>query len=194
MSGNALDLNTLDLNALFDRLRRGDETALGEIMAALYAELHALAARRMRHETGRHTLQPTALVNEAYLRLMHGPRDIHDRHHFFALAAQAMRRVLVDHARQKRADKRGGDWDQVTLQLVPGVGSIDINLLALDEALTELATVDPRAVRVVELRFFGGHTDKEVSEILDLSFASVRRDWKAARAWLKIHLTPVHPA
>src|SRR5688572_2556791 len=124
-----------DLTMLFARLRSGDGEALGGIMNALYSELHSLAARRMRAETRRHTLQPTALVNEAYLRLMRGPSVINDRHHFFALAAQAMRRVLVDHARQKRAGKRGGGHDQVTLELAPGLDPIDIDVVALDEAL-----------------------------------------------------------
>src|SRR5687767_10383155 len=109
-----------DLTELFARLRKGDGDALGDIVGVLYTELHSLAARRMRAENRQHTLQPTALVNEAYLRLMRGPAVINDRNHFFALAAQTMRRVLVDHARQKRSEKRGGDRERVTLELVPG--------------------------------------------------------------------------
>ena len=142
----------------------------------------------MRGETRQHTLQPTALVNEAYLRLMRGPAVINDRHHFFALAATAMRRVLVDHARQKYAGKRGGGIDRVTLDLAPGLEPFDVDVLALDEALTALSKLDPRAAQVVELRFFGGHTDKEVCEILGENLPAIRRDWTFARSWLKTHL------
>jgi RNA polymerase sigma factor (TIGR02999 family) len=176
------------LTALFARLRIGDADALGDIMAVLYAELRALAARRMRAEARSHTLQPTALVHEAYLRLMRGPEIINDRQHFFALAARAMRHVLVDHARQKRSDKRGGDWRRVTLDGVPGLDAADVDLLALDEALTRLAALDERAARVVELRFFGGYSDKEVCAILDQKLPTVRRDWVFARSFLKTHL------
>jgi len=186
--------NAPDLTVLFGRLREGDDDALGEIMSALYSELRALAARRMRAEAQRHTLQPTALVNEAYLRLMGGPDVINNRQHFFALAATAMRRVLVDHARQRHAEKRGGDRERVTLELVPGSEAVDFDVLALDEALTSLAALDARAARVVELRFFGGHTDKEVCEILDENLPRVRRDWTFARSWLKTHLTSVSPS
>jgi RNA polymerase sigma factor (TIGR02999 family) len=174
-----------DLAVLFARMRLGDGEAVKEVMNALYGELHRLAARQMRGEARQHTLQPTALVNEAYLRLVQGPGTVHDRHHFLALAAQVMRRVLVDHARQKRAGKRGGGLERVTLELVPGSGPYDVDVLALDEALTELAKLDERASRVVELRFFGGHTDKEVCEILDEKLPTIRRDWVFARSWLK---------
>jgi RNA polymerase sigma factor (TIGR02999 family) len=183
-----------DLTVLFARLRAGEREALGSIMDALYTELRALASRRMRDETGRHTLQPTALVNEAYLRLIRGPLVINDRHHFFALAAKAMRNVLCDHARQKYADKRGGRRERVTLDLVPGLEAVDIDLLALDEALLGLSKLDPRAAQVVELRFFGGHTDKEVSAIIGTSIPAIRRDWTFARSWLKTHLKPVATA
>ena len=183
-----------DLNPLFARLSSGDADALGDIMGALYTELRALAARRMHDERQRHTLQPTALVNEVYLRLMNGPDVIHDRHHFFALAAQAMRRVLVDHARNKRAEKRGGKMNRVTLELIPGRAPIDVDVLALDEALTTLAGLDARAARVVELRFFGGYTDKEVCEIVGAKLPTVRRDWTFARSWLRTHLQPVSNA
>ena len=179
-----------DLAVLFDRLRGGDAEAREALVGALYTELHALAARRMRQETGRHTLQATALVNEAYLRLMRGPEIINDRQHFFALAAQAMRRVLVDYARQKRSGKRGGDRERVTLELVPGQPAVDVDLVALDDALRRLAALDAQAARVVELRFFGGHTDKEVCAILDEKLPTVRRHWVFARSFLRHHLTP----
>ena len=180
-----------DLSGLFERLRSGDADALGAIVDALYAELRSLAARRMRDENRQHTLQPTALVNEAYLRLMRRPAVINDRRHFFALAARAMRHVLCDHARQKYAGKRGGRMDRVTLDLAPGVESLDVDVLALDEALTAFSKLDPRAAQVVELRFFGGHTDKEVGEILGRNLPAIRRDWTFARSWLKTHLSPV---
>jgi len=182
-----------DLAVLFARFRDGDAAALGELISVLYAELHALAAHRMRGENRRHTLQPTALVNECYLRLMRGPALINDRNHFLALAAQAMRRVLVDHARRKRSEKRGGDRQQVTLEFIPGRGSVDIDVLALDQALEELTVLDPRAAQVVELRFFGGHTDQEVSDILGQKLPTVRRDWAFARSFLKAHLAEALP-
>jgi RNA polymerase sigma-70 factor (ECF subfamily) len=180
-----------DLTVLFARMRGGDADALNRIMTALYSELHRLAARQMRGEIRQLTLQPTALVNEAYLRLMHGPDVVNDRQHFFALAAQAMRRVLVDYARQRKARKRGGDLKQVTLELVPGAETYEIDILALDEALTALSALDPRASRVVELRFFGGHTDNEVCQILGENLPRVRRDWAFARSWLKKQLQTV---
>jgi RNA polymerase sigma factor (TIGR02999 family) len=183
-----------DLTGLFARLRVGDVDAREAIVGALYTELHALAARRMRQEERRHTLQPTALVAEAYLRLMRGPDVINDRQHFFALAAQAMRRVLVDYARQKRSEKRGGDRERVTLELVPGRAAVDVDLVALEEALQELTLLDAQAAKVVELRFFGGHTDKEVCAILDEKLPTVRRHWVFARSFLKTHLAPGSPA
>jgi RNA polymerase sigma-70 factor (ECF subfamily) len=183
-----------DLTVLFSRLSGGDRDALNEIMSALYSELRALAFRRMRAEGRQLTLQPTALLNEAYLRLMHGPERINDRQHFFALAAQAMRRILVDHARQRRAEKRGGDRERVTLELVPGQESVDVDLLALDEALTALSQLDARSAQVVELRFFGGLTDKEVCELLEVSLPAARRDWVFARSFLKTRLASASPA
>ena len=119
---------------------------------------------------------------------MSGPDAIENRNHFFALAAQAMRRILVDHARRKRAQKRGGQVVQVTLQLVPGVDPQDVDILALHQALTDLATVDPRAAKIVELRFFGGHTDQEVCELTGLTMSMVRKDWKFGRSWLRQRL------
>jgi RNA polymerase sigma-70 factor, ECF subfamily len=183
-----------DLNPLFVRFNNGDPDALGDIMGTLYTELRALAARRMDRERRDHTLQPTALVNEVYLRLMRGPDVIQNRHHFFGLAAQAMRRVLVDHARHKGAEKRGGQMNRVTLELIPGRQTMDVDVLALDEALTTLSELDSRAARVVELRFFGGYTDKEVCEIVGAKLPTVRRDWTFARSWLRTHLQPVQPA
>jgi RNA polymerase sigma factor (TIGR02999 family) len=181
------------LTSLFQRLRAGDNEARDQIAAALYDELRRVAARRMRAENRAHTLQPTALVNEAYLRMLSGPDAINGRTHFFALAAQAMRRVLVDHARQKRADKRGGGAVRVTLEHLEGKAQADVDVLALEEALTELAKLDERAAKVVELRFFGGHTDKEVCELLGENLPRVRRDWEFARGWLRTRLKPLRP-
>jgi RNA polymerase sigma factor (TIGR02999 family) len=183
-----------DLTVLFARMRHGDVDAVNGVMSALYAELHRIAARHMRGESRHHTLQPTALVNEAYLRLMNGLDVVHDRQHFLALAAQAMRRVLVDHARRKRARKRGGGLERVTLDIVPGGEPHNVDVLALDEALTALSKLDERASRVVELRFFGGHTDKEVCEILGENLPTVRRDWVFARSWLKTRFPPASRA
>jgi RNA polymerase sigma-70 factor (ECF subfamily) len=180
-----------DLSALFDRMRRGEPGARDDVAAALYRDLRKLAASRMRSEAGAHTLQPTALVNEVYLRLADGPGMINGRSHFFALASNAMRHVLVDYARQKRAAKRGGGGVRVTIGDFESAGQIDIDALALDEALTELARLDARAARVVELRFFGGHTDREVCDILGENLPRVRRDWQFARAWLRSRLRPV---
>lgn len=179
-----------DLSQIFARMRDGsaDPAAVGSAVSALYSELRRLAARHLRQEGRDHTLQPTALVNEAYLRLVRGPDVVNDRRHFFALAAQAMRRVLVDYARQRRSQKRGGAAERVTLQLVPGVEAYDVDMIALDEALSALQILDARAARVVELRFFGGHTDKEVCEIIGENLSAVRRDWDFARSWLKARL------
>jgi RNA polymerase sigma factor (TIGR02999 family) len=185
----------LNLTTLLVRMRAGDADAADRAMGALYTELRRIAGRRMRGEAPNHTLQPTALINEAYLRLMHGPDVVNNRQHFLALAAQAMRRVLVDHARQRRSKKRGGDFKHVTL--VDDRAAAEpyrIDVLALDEALAELATLDPRAARVVELRFFGGHTDEEVCRILGQNLSRVRRDWVFARTWLQTRFAPVASA
>jgi RNA polymerase sigma factor (TIGR02999 family) len=162
----------------------------------LYTELRRIAARHMRREGGRHTLQPTALVNEVYLRLAGGSRSINDRPHFFALASQVMRRVLVDHARRKHARKRGGELVHLEMdRLAERRGTARAaDVIAIDEALSELAVVDAAAVQVVELRFFGGHTDAEVAEITGRSLASVRRDWSFARTWLRRRLKALRPS
>jgi RNA polymerase sigma-70 factor, ECF subfamily len=180
MSGSPGELATL-----LALMRNGDADAAERVLDAVYAELRQIARSRMRREQPQHTLQPTALIHEAYLRLLHGPDVVHDRQHFLALAAQAMRRVLVDHARQKRSNKRGGGMERVTLEGVPGSEPYDVNVLALDQALEELATLDPRASRVVELKYFGGYTDKEVCDITGENLPRVRRDWVFARSWLK---------
>lgn len=167
-----------------ERANEGDQEALEHVMDEVYRELHKIAGRVMSSENVGHTLQPTALVNEAYLKLFgDAPVRAQDSHHFFALAARQMRRILVDHARSRHAVKRGGvkvSLDDVcTISAEP-----DGNLVAVDDALRELEEVDERAAKVVELRFFGGYTEDEVARILDMNVAKVRRDWEFARAWL----------
>jgi len=177
-------------------LRAGDASALDDLLPRVYDELRALADAYMRRERAGHTLQPTALVHEAFLRLLRlPPGSVQNRVHFFALAAQAMRRILADHARRHRAAKRGGSAVPVPLELVEG--EPDAAALArsapagpevaaddLDAALENLAKLDPRQARVVELRFFGGLSIEETAEVLGVSPATVKRDWLVARAWL----------
>jgi len=176
---------TDDTPPLPDPAPRGD-TDLDDL---LYGELRALARSFLGRERADHTLQPTALVHEAWIRLsaQDGSRWS-DRKHFFAIAAQAMRRILIDHARRKQADKRGGDYQRVTLvtDFTPPMECSDegVDLLALDEALDQLAKLDARQARVVELRFFAGLTLEEVAEALDVSVRTVAGDWRMARAWL----------
>ena len=164
----------------------GDQLALEKLMPLVYAELHRLAKRYMGHEHPGHSLQTSALVNEAYLRLVdaHGVRW-ENRTHFFAVSAQIMRRILVDFARARRNLKRGGGARQVTLDeglvVSPESGA---DLLALDEALEKLAALNPRQSKVVELRYFGGLNEEEVAAALNVSSRTVRHDWSLARAWL----------
>jgi RNA polymerase sigma factor (TIGR02999 family) len=171
---------------LLHRWRQGDRQALDEVTRLVYAELRRLATSHLRRERSSHTLQPTALVNEAYMRLCgDAPVAIQDRAHFLAIASRAMRRVLIDHARKHSADKRGGDAVPVELDdaLVSPERS-DI-LIALDDALTELEEVDERKARIVELVYFGGLTQEEIAELLQVHFKTVARDVRLAQAWLK---------
>jgi len=169
----------------------GRRDALDRLVPLLYEDLRRLAAGYMRHESPGHSLQPTALVHEAYVRLI-DQRQVHwrNRAHFFGVAAGMMRRILVDHARSRRADKRGGAWDRVTLveDQVAGGGQ-EIDLLALHESLERLAAFDPRQERIVELRYFGGLTIEEAAEVVGISEATVVRDWTIAKAWLRADLS-----
>jgi RNA polymerase sigma-70 factor (ECF subfamily) len=171
---------------------RGEEDAANRLLAVIYDDLHAQAARAMRREGGEHTLQATALVHEAYLRLVDQKHvDWKNRAHFFAIAAQSMRRVLVDHARGRLAEKRGGGVEKVTLSDA-AVGSNDddaVDVLALHDALERLAALDADQARVVELRYFGGMNIDETAEALGISAATVKREWAVARAWLKRELS-----
>ena len=164
----------------------GRAEALEELFPLVYDQLRALAGAFLRRERAGHTLQPTALVHEAYFRLTGRSQvSVRDRAHFFAVAAQAMRRILVDHARRQRAAKRVDPADRVPLdEASPAVAAADVDLLALHEALDDLAQVNPRQGRVVELRYFGGMTTEETAEVLEVSTATVERDWQAARLWL----------
>lgn len=164
----------------------GEQAALDEVMRAVYGELRRIADRYLRQEDPGHTLQPTALVHEAYLRLIDQTQvDWQNRAQFFGVAAQMMRRILVDHARSKHRDKRGGDAAKLPLdEAVNWLQERAANLLALDEALQSLAALDPRKSRVVELRFFGGLSVAETAEVLGVSPQTVLRDWKLAKAWL----------
>lgn len=165
---------------------RGDEVALEKLIPLVHDELRRLAHRYMGGERPGHTLQTTALVNEAYLRLIDSSRvQWQNRAHFFALSAQLMRRVLVDFARARNYQKRGGDAVQVSLnEAVAGSTERSADLVALDDALTALAETDERASRVVELRFFGGLSIEETAEALKVSPKTVKRDWEWAKAWL----------
>jgi RNA polymerase sigma factor (TIGR02999 family) len=169
------------------RLGGGDSAAGGELLPLVYDELRGLAAHYLRSERTNHTLQPTALVHEAYLRLIEADRITwRGRAQFLALAASQIRKVLVDHARRKRAGKRGGDARNLVLDDgTPGGEAPDPDLIALDEALGALAGRSERQSRVVELRFFAGMTVPEVAEVLEVSPTTVKNDWRAARAWLR---------
>jgi RNA polymerase sigma-70 factor (ECF subfamily) len=156
------------------------------LLPIVYGELRRLAAAYLRGERPGHTLQPTALVHEAYLRLIDQKQiDWTNRAQFIGIAAVMMRRILVNHARDRIADKRGGGAEHVPLTLTgDGIGAPEVNLLDLHDALTDLSESDPRKGRIVELKFFGGLTTEEIAETLDVSVATVERDWKFARAWL----------
>lgn len=164
----------------------GEEEALHEMMPLVYEDLRRLAAFYMSRERADHTLQPTALINETYLRLIDQRRvDWKNRAQFIGLAAQMMRRVLLNHARSRAAARRGGGAQRVSLSLAAdSAGQIQIDLIALDEALERLAAIDQRKSRIVELKFFGGLTTEEIAEVLQVSHATVEREWGFARAWL----------
>ena len=171
---------------------RGDPGAAARLVPLVYDELRALAAHYMRHERRDHTLQPTALVNEAYLRLIDIDRiDWKGKTHFIAMAARQMRRILVDHARRAGADKRGAGFQRVTLneEVAPRAG-MPVDALALHEALEKMERRNPRRSQVAELRLFGGLSTDEVAEVLEISATTVRDEWRVARAWLARELGP----
>ena len=168
-------------------LRKGDEEALPQLVSAVQGELRRLAARHLERERRDHTLQPTALVNEAYLRLVdQREQGWESKNHFLAIASTAMRRVLMEHARARLADKRGGGAGRVTLFEVPSAMDEEPEVLvALDAALEHFAGIDPENARIVELRWFGGLSVAETAAVLDVSTRTVERGWRAASAWLR---------
>lgn len=174
-----------ELTRLLQAIRSGREGAREQLYERVYRELKAMAGARLVQERSGHTLQATALVNEAYLRLAPGDEQWENRAHFFGSAARAMRRILVDHARRHQASKRGGDVRQVTFaDLDVAAEEPDLDLLALDQALDDLAKAEPRLAEVVNLRYFAGLGIAETAELLGTSPATVKRDWTYARAWL----------
>jgi RNA polymerase sigma factor (TIGR02999 family) len=179
------------ITALLSQLGEGKREVEARLIPKIYDELRRVAGRYMRHERANHTLQPTALVHEAYARLVQQPLiPWQSRAHFFATASQLMRHILVDHARARRAAKRGGLQHQVTLDeaLLPAANH-SIDVLALHEALERLTGFDPRQGRLVELHFFGGLSFEEIALVLHISERTAKRDWSMARAWLKNELS-----
>jgi len=175
-----------EITGLLIAWSEGDQAALERLLPLIERELHRIARHFMRRENPGHTLQTTALVNEAYFRLV-DQKSVHwqNRAHFFAIAAQIMRRILLNHARDRHRAKRGGRAVQVSLSEVAVIGEErSAELIALDEALVRLAEFAPRQARVVELRHFGGLTAAEAAEVLGVSVVTVERDWRAAKAWL----------
>ena len=179
-----------DISTLLRAWSDGDQSALEQLTPVVYDELHRLARRYMKGERSGHSLQTTALVNEAYMRLVDYERmQWQNRAHFFAVSAQLMRRILVEHARRHNL-KRGGGVQHVSLDEAAMVhGDPDADLVTLDDAMNGLARIDPRKVQVVEMRFFGGLSVEETAEVLKVSPVTVKRDWRAARAWLYRELT-----
>jgi RNA polymerase sigma factor (TIGR02999 family) len=175
---------------LIDWNQSDPETA-ARLMPYVYDELRRLARQYLQRERPDHTLQATGLVHEAYLRLVdQGTTTWQNRAHFLGVAAQVMRRILVDHARTHRAEKRGGGWDKLAFdEALAPTAPRNIDLVALDEALNDLLTLDPRQSQIVELRFFGGLTNEEIGEVLDVSPSTVKREWRIAKAWLRREIT-----
>jgi RNA polymerase sigma factor (TIGR02999 family) len=183
--------STSDVTRLLQAWSDGDPAALDELLPVVYRELHHQAERYMRNQSPGHTLQATALVNEAYLRLAgREPIEWKSRAHFFGVAAKAMRSILVDHARARQASKRGGGVAPVTLADADQSGGQPVEVLELDETLKRLAELDARKASLVELRWFGGLSIEEAAEVLSVSTATAKREWRTARAWLRRELSP----
>lgn len=179
----------------FQSWRAGDEPSRDALATLLYDELRALAGRQLRSQPGHATLQPTALVHEVYLKLHGANADgWRDREHFLAVAATAMRQVLIDYARAKASDKRGGEWRRATLERIfDFVQTQQVDVEDLESALNKLSGLSQRQARVVEMRVFGGLTNEEVARVLELGLTTVKTDWKFARAWLKRELSARRP-
>ncbi len=185
--GDKVDDSPLDVTRLLTDLRSGNRDALDQLLPLVYSEMRRIAARALRGERDDHTLQPTALVHEAYLKMVGGENvPWQNRAHFLGCAARVMRHILVDHARAHRAGKRGGAGQKVTLTDALGIAqSTDLDLVALDDALKAFALVDEQKSQIVEMRYFGGLTEEEVAEVLGVSERTVRRGWTMAKAWLR---------
>jgi len=181
-----------EVTHLLARLSGGSRDALDQLLPLVYDELREMAASYLRRERPDHTLQPTALVHEAWLKLADDTQlDPQNRAHFFGIAAQVMRRVLVDHARRQMAEKRGGDIPKLSLdENLDAAEERAVELIALDDAMHELAAFDPQKSRIVELRFFGGLSVEETAQVLGVSAVTVNRQWRMAKAWLYGKLNP----
>ena len=189
MSEETPEKEAREVTRLLQSLNAGNREAVDALVPLVYAELRKLAAHYLKSERGEHTLQPTALVNEAYLKLVEQETEWQNRTHFFAMAANLMRRILVDYARSHGAEKRGGAAEKISLEdAFLFVKDRPSEMIALDDALEKLAQIDPRRSRVVELKFFGGLTTEEISEVLGVHPNTVLRDWNLARAWLKTQI------
>jgi RNA polymerase sigma factor (TIGR02999 family) len=179
-----------DVTELLSRWGQGDRDAFDALAPSVYGELRRIAVGYLRRERPDHTLQPTALVHEAFLRLVE-QRDVdwQSRQHFFGVSAQLMRRILVDYARQRAADKRGGGRNHVTLdEALAAAESNRLDVILIDDALRRLASIDPNHVRLIELRFFGGLTIEEAADVLGYSSGTAKREWRLAKAWLRREL------
>jgi len=180
-----------EVTSLLHALRQGDRGAGDKLLPLVYAELHRLARAYMRRERPNHTLQPTALIDEAYMRLAQAPIDWHNRAHFIGVAANAMRRILVDHARAHKAAARGGEFQQVEWTEALGLpAERSGELLALDEALNQLEKLNPRQAKIIELRYIGGLSFEEAAAVLEISARTAKRDWTLARLWLFRRMKP----
>lgn len=187
--------DAVDVTRALQRLREGDAKAHDEILPVVYEQLRSLAASQFKGRAG-HTLQPTALAHEAYLRLAGQGEStgFESRNHFLAVAATAMRQILIDHARKSGSHKRGGDRARVSLtDADPGVAARDVDIIALSDTLERLAELDPRQARLVELRVFGGLSAPEAAEMMGTSLRTIEREWRAVKAWLRNELAEFAP-
>ena len=194
LDGDMPDSTPGNVTQLLTQWRSGDRAALDRLMPLVYDELRLIAARYLRKERAGHTLQSTALVNEAYMRLVDTQSDWQNRAHFFAVAARIIRGLLVDHARARLASKRGGARLALSLDEAIAVPNTrEFHLVAVDDALTSLSRIDEQQSRIVELRFFGGLTIEETSEVLQISPSTVKRDWILAKTWILRELSNTQP-
>lgn len=185
-----MESSSAEITALLTRLSKGDKSVIERLMPLVYDELHRRATFQMRQERANHTLQPTALVHETYLKLVEQRgATFKNRAHFMAVASQLMRRILIDHARARLTSKRGGEQIPVQLdEAYPLRTDTPQGMIAVDDALDKLKALDPRQEQIVEMRFFGGLTVEETAEVLGVSTRTIEREWTVARAWLYMHL------